>query len=102
MIKGGIDLISREAAIDELREELDLEAECKFGKISTADAFAIAIRRVKKLPAMDAVPVRQGKWIYREDDLTYWWECSICSDCESKKSQYCPNCGARMDEEVRL
>ena len=93
------DLISRKAAIDELIEDIDWERD-NHTPLTSVDALRLAIKRLKKLPAVE--PVRQGKWIYREDDLTYWWECSICSDCESKKSPYCPNCGARMDEEARL
>lgn len=66
--------------------------------LTSVEVLRLAIRRVNKLPAVDAEPVRHGKWIYREEGLTYWWECSICSDYESKKTPYCPNCGARMDE----
>lgn len=63
----------------------------------------------------EAVPVRQGRWepyiedveIYNaggftEKRQTGW----ICGKCKSRKSitpyyktNYCPNCGAKMDEE---
>lgn len=71
--------------------------------------------RQDRIPAVDAAPVKHGKWIYwpgwvgnhdkRIDDAT----CSICGfkhptvlnvktpkDCLYK---YCPECGAKMDLE---
>lgn len=48
----------------------------------------------------DAVPVVHGKWIYVEDiDI----QCSVCGAYAlkeadyPKESNYCPNCGAKMD-----
>lgn len=62
---------------------------------------------IENQPTMDAEPVRHGKWINREygmkrDGKTYpfWerYECSICGE-RADQTAYCPNCGARMDEE---
>ena len=46
---------------------------------------------------------RNGGWVYREDDNI---QCSICGhdaytegDYRQVKTNYCPNCGARMDKE---
>ena len=57
-------------------------------------------------PTVDAVPVRHGKWT-RKNNYGIW-ECSECG-CKVNRSNplkgniwnyyYCPNCGARMDEE---
>lgn len=52
-------------------------------------------------PAVDAEPVRHGKWIYGSTLGHSWMKCSEC--CVSQNGQtlcfsYCPNCGARMDE----
>ena len=57
-------------------------------------------------PAVDAVPVRHGKWT-RENNYGIW-KCSECG-CKVNRSNplkgniwnyyFCPNCGARMDEE---
>ena len=51
----------------------------------------IAPKIVKNMPAVDAEPMRHGRW-----------ECGgICSECgldnEERKTDFCPNCGARMD-----
>ena len=47
----------------------------------------------------DVEPVRHGQWIYREFDDEY--ECSECAKYSYFDNDYCPNCGARMDEEVQ-
>lgn len=53
-------------------------------------------------PAVDAVPVRHGKWIPHEDEdgEHYGDKCSECSEwyvMPYGKTNFCPNCGARMD-----
>ena len=53
-------------------------------------------------PTVDAVPVRHGKWIFGSTLGHSWMKCSEC--CVSQDGQtlcfsYCPNCGAKMDEE---
>ena len=66
---------------------------------------------LQEAPTVDAVPVRHGHWIMNEDDELY---CSVCGYIASLDSNeyfyrgkirfddsfYCPNCGAKMDEEV--
>ena len=57
-------------------------------------------------PAVDAVPVRHGKWIHRGCGI---FACSKCGkdvglnvytgEKASERFRFCPNCGARMDEE---
>lgn len=54
-------------------------------------------------PTIEAVPVRHGKWIYRDTDgkCRPWWEkytCSVCGE-NTYNTNYCPHCGAKMDEE---
>lgn len=59
---------------------------------------------IKRLPAEDVEPVVHGRWV-KEFYHPYW--CSCCEEIapldacgESHyKSNYCPNCGARMDGE---
>lgn len=48
--------------------------------------------------AVDAVPVRHGKWIEypTADEMN---QCSECGVLRFGDSNYCPNCGARMDKE---
>lgn len=55
----------------------------------------------------DAVPVVHGHWIIHVDELfpaDSTQECSVCHGEEwlgIKHENYCPNCGAKMDEDVR-
>lgn len=55
--------------------------------------------KLKSMPTVDAVPVRHGKWI----DITesHIGTCSLCGDRWGSVDMmnYCPNCGARMEEE---
>ena len=66
---------------------------------------------VSRFPAADAAPVRHGHWISLTECANEGVYCSICkkkvwkSDyalCSHKsrnklRSDYCPNCGAKMD-----
>lgn len=47
-------------------------------------------------PAADVEPVKHGEWVYGEFDIPH------CSECGNEImphliSNYCPNCGAKMD-----
>ena len=63
-------------------------------------------RVVAKAPAADVAPVVHGRWIYTRIDANcshcgFEWfascqECGVCPD----NTNYCPNCGARMDGET--
>ena len=63
---------------------------------------------VKNAPTVDAEPVRRGKWIEIEDDVTFdtMYKCSECGEeymlIDGTPAQnlynYCPNCGAKMQE----
>ena len=46
-------------------------------------------------PTIDAVEVVHGRWRFRKN-----WDFFVCSECSyesSNYSNYCPNCGAKMD-----
>lgn len=52
--------------------------------------------------SVGAVPVRHEKWMPREEGCVYpFWERYTCSACgkHADNTEYCPHCGARMDEE---
>lgn len=65
---------------------------------------------IKDAPAVDAEPVRHGKWLFSDYD---YFTCSVCggqyfTGADSTKDAktmlenndyypYCPHCGARMD-----
>ena len=57
---------------------------------------------VQPLEIVDALEVVHGEWgeIYNCHGERLWgYRCSQCEADNSKKSNYCPNCGAKMDVE---
>ena len=74
-------------------------------EIYTNGSRLIQSFRVKQwLEHLDARPVRYGKWRETYLDHEAFGErpsifyCSACCACSVVKTNYCPNCGARMDE----
>ena len=56
---------------------------------------------IEKAPTIDAVPVVHGRWYWAEDRHC---KCSVCGQYATVKrlvvkTNYCPNCGAKMDLE---
>lgn len=62
------------------------------------------VETLKDLPSADVAPVRHGRW---EDYEENTWQCSECGEQfyledgtpQENEYRYCPNCGAKMDEE---
>lgn len=92
------DYIKREAAIEicetEYQNRLRMLDYC-------GDTVAWNIgSEIKALPAADVAPVVHGQWVthYRSGTTVAEGYVSTCCDMwNNRKSDYCPNCGARMD-----
>ena len=102
------DLISRSALLEAL-DKLYMAALRKTGNsvetIYELDHLAMLVRDA---PAVDAEPVRHGRWGKFEKTKHK----TVCSECKCPvpfkkqasgyhlawKSNYCPNCGAKMEE----
>ena len=64
------------------------------------------LAEVEYMPTVDAEPVRHGRWIDTEPEYCdcYAKNAHVCSKCHDfytldwKYMNYCPNCGAKMDE----
>lgn len=94
------DLIDREAAIKALSHGEGCGNICS--------------RAIRRIPAVDAVPVKLGKWQEKrhfhsnETSFIEVWQIMSCSKCKRYlitpyqsylvKYKYCPNCGAYMRE----
>ena len=52
---------------------------------------------ILKIPVADVAPVRHGRWLHRKNGVAYCSECEI--DAVEDGTEYCPNCGAKMDLE---
>lgn len=65
--------------------------------------FEYAEGLLENVPSADVAPVRHGRWIehYKSDappTLKERWICSWCGNVQTYGiTDYCPNCGARMD-----
>ena len=57
---------------------------------------------INETPAADVAPVRHGYWVKEKRDVLIHWHCSACKECfylDKPNAEYCPHCGAKMDEE---
>ena len=57
---------------------------------------------LQNLPAADVAEVRHGRWEMAPCNGVYDMRCSACGFCPGIRffsSNYCPDCGARMDKE---
>lgn len=50
-------------------------------------------------PSEDVAPVRHGRWVCVDTDTEQFFLCNRCKKKEYWESNYCPECGARMDLE---
>lgn len=95
--------IEKNKAIKELYEVYDYEFPTASGGF---DEYArmIVPNTIKNMPAADVAPARHGQWIEQEKyTFGTMYDCSICGNRildNGHSWNYCPNCGARMDEEV--
>lgn len=72
--------------------------------ITYEDVLDAVIYDLEQEPTVDAEPVKHGHWI--GDFCSECGKDALC-DCDKYEiygtihSDYCPHCGAKMDEEVR-
>lgn len=93
------DLISREQAIDALREKLAEYVPYLYS------------RKVEEIPlecemTIRNLPQKTGKWIHDGKDFPHgndWIHCSVCGkrgiNVPADLTNYCPSCGSRMENE---
>ena len=75
-----------------------IEREALLDALYDADVITFTgMKILEKFPAADVQPVKHGRW--------KWSEGGQCSECGFHNSNfgydYCPNCGAKMDGEIR-
>ena len=80
--------IERESAIKSLLN--DCLGQVSYSREDAADC-------IFWLDAADVAPVRHGKWLHRKNGVAYCSECEV--DTVEDETEYCPNCGAKMDLE---
>ena len=56
-------------------------------------------QNIMDIPAADVAPVRHGRWLCVDTDTEQFFLCNRCKKKEYWESNYCPNCGCKMDLE---
>ena len=97
------DLIIRDALVEDFRRIARAQANARV--FAAADAWEGAADRIANAPAVDAEPVRHGRW-EKAPIYEHMLRCSACKDAyvedsliNGRKWAYCPHCGAKMDVE---
>lgn len=104
-----MDYISREAVI---------KAVCcgcneQFGEEPCEPSECCVLFSVKTIHTADVQEVKRGKWLPDYDSAEYdfdgstplseprifqdGWQCSLCGQYEPSETNFCPNCGAKME-----
>ena len=90
---------------DELRHSHCVECTLYPDKCLGKDCDWGSIYHIDHAPTVDAEPVRHGKWWrYPLEQFGFpghvymMRQCSECKKVFDQKWNYCPNCGAKMDE----
>lgn len=99
--------IDKDKLLDELKESAEHHAEN-----SREEQLLLRDRNiVRAQPAADVAPIIHAEWAHQYDDYFDWWECTNCgyggegemqfAEGVDVRTNYCPNCGAKMDKEVQ-
>ena len=102
--------IEREALIQKYRSEIEQMREYAINTPNGDDGnvlecrgeltgMRMALEFIQRYPAADVVEVRHGQYISTGYYELYceFGDCSICGADMPRGSDYCPNCGTRMD-----
>ena len=87
------DTISRQGAIDMLDKRFD-----SIPMDQTTEILQLR-KDLRELPSAQ----RKGKWIWEDNEIRFAWTCSECGygiRGDRAITNFCPNCGARMDGET--
>ena len=72
--------------------------------IGAGDNICIDISDIEKAPTIEAEPVKHGRWVEKEKyTFGIMYDCSLCENRildNGHSWNYCPNCGAKMTEDI--
>lgn len=65
------------------------------------DEWQVVLDEIDSIPAAAVAPVVHGRWrLVCEFGFNDCYICSECGKIAMNDSNYCPNCGAKMDKEA--
>jgi hypothetical protein len=98
--------IDQEALLKDIEDSVVFTAKSGQPSLEIRGANKITAR-IMAAPAADVVEVRHGKWRgelvercdWRGKKQKYYQpnSCSLCHEAVLERTNYCPNCGAKMD-----
>ena len=61
----------------------------------------VPVEYLADLLTADVAEVKHGEWSLKYEGVGHYWECSECGfkNCVMPRTNYCPHCGAKMDDE---
>lgn len=67
---------------------------------ATGSEFSLvdALEMIEKFPAADVAPVVHAHWVMLPYTEPYKNKCSLCDKGSDLEADFCPHCGARMDD----
>lgn len=74
------------------------DAERMVAGMKSADGLS-AVKALGVIPSADVAPVRHGHWVVIDAEEPRRYGCSECKRLSWHMENYCPNCGAKMDED---
>ena len=68
-----------------------------YGQTDEPIPFETLVSDLRDMKAADVANVRHGRWLFVDTDTEQFFLCNRCKKKEYWESDYCPNCGAKMD-----
>lgn len=87
-----------------------IDADAFLERMSRTDRFFGVVYDINDAPTVDAVEVVHGRWLTWEEQFPgrkprkksrLGVFCSTCHNHADNMSDYCPNCGAKMDADTQ-
>lgn len=70
-------------------------------KVFDTDSMIKAWHKTEFIPSADVAPVRHGHWEVIDAEEPRRYGCSECKRLSWHMENYCPNCGAKMENESK-
>ncbi len=88
-----------------MAEYIECEAAIRALTLHDCDSAGAKIA-ILDMPAADVAPVVHARWIGGYENNSGRWtyrkpRCSECGEENNGTRKYCPNCGAKMDEDEK-